>query len=160
MLSFWTVTAYQPRPRQGTHALVRYWANVFTKAIQFDQTDCGPWFICLTTPFSPAGLDFAHCHCQESAEHLCEKHLQKKRRGREKHFRFGKIGLIELKVLNWLPCVNWLWEQYRNQRRSNTTVTTKAVLKDIWQGNIFLENTQDISCIFVCFIKTNIMTTA
>lgn len=37
----------------------------------------------VTALFNPVVLDFAQCHRQEAVEHLCEKHLQKERRGRE-----------------------------------------------------------------------------
>lgn len=170
MLPFQQLTCRQLQPRLGTHALVRHWANVssqkpFHLSSKANRPNCGPWFIRLTALFSPAGLDFAQCCHWEAAEHLCEKHLHKERRGREEHFRLGKIGFIELEVeKGWADYP--VWTDYRNNTQTKDNhLTQLSQQSQFWKTSdketSFLKNPQDINCIFVCCIKkTNVMTTA
>lgn len=81
-------------------------------------------------------------------EHPCDKHLQKEGKG-----RLGKIGLIELETAEVITLCELIKEQYPNKRQSDIIVTTKSVLKNNWQGNIYLKNPQDINCVFMFCIK-------
>lgn len=142
--AFLTETCHQPQPRLGTPAWLRYWATVSPKTLwdpikQAVYLDLPTWQPC------SALLGWT---LQSFPERSTSK-----RRGREEHFGLGKIGLIELEVAEVITLCELTKEQYPNKRQSDTTVTTKSVLEDNWQGNIYFKNPQDINCIFTFCIK-------